>query len=177
MKLNMLRATHRPSSAAYNCTSSLWFCIRGRLLDVVRHSAWQRPPTTRPTTFHVWKTRGCQCSFRLLMIGGVSPETCWASYKEKIIKFWYTVASCWGFLYELYYDARIHEHQVTTNTQPPTTSIRESCKWKRSKKEDEDKCWILRECIIARKQVQAFPLPSVYDRVTSDEKQWTAEWS
>jgi len=31
---------------------------------------------TRPTTFHVWKTRGCQCSFRLLMMGGVSPETC-----------------------------------------------------------------------------------------------------
>jgi len=24
------------------------------------------PPATRPTTFHVCKTRGCQCSFRLL---------------------------------------------------------------------------------------------------------------
>ena len=71
----------------------------------------QCPPTTRPTTFHVWKTRGCQCSFRLLMMGGVLPETCWASYKYGIIKFWYTVASCWIFLYELYYDAWIHEHQ------------------------------------------------------------------
>jgi len=50
------------------------------------HCAWQRPPTTLPTTFHVWKTRGCQCSFRLLMMGGVSPETCWASYKYGIIK-------------------------------------------------------------------------------------------
>ena len=30
------------------------------------------------------------------MMGGVSPETCWASYKYKI-KFWYTVASCWIF--------------------------------------------------------------------------------
>jgi hypothetical protein len=39
------------------------------------HCAWQRPATTRPTTFHVGKTRGCQCSFRLLMMGGVSPET------------------------------------------------------------------------------------------------------
>jgi hypothetical protein len=28
------------------------------------------------------------------MIGGVSPETCWASYKYGIIKFWYIVASC-----------------------------------------------------------------------------------
>jgi hypothetical protein len=30
------------------------------------------------------------------MIGGVSPETCWASRKYEI-KFWYTVASCWIF--------------------------------------------------------------------------------
>ena len=71
--------------------------------------AWQRSPTTRPTTFHVWKTRGCQCSFRLLMMGGVSSETCWASYKYGIIKFWYVVASCWIFIYEFYYNARIHE--------------------------------------------------------------------
>jgi hypothetical protein len=46
------------------------------------------------------------------MMGGVSPKTCWASYKYGIIKFWYTVASCRIFLYELYYDARIHKHQV-----------------------------------------------------------------
>ena len=38
------------------------------------------------TTIHVWKTRGCQCSFRLLMMDGVSPETCRASYKYGIIK-------------------------------------------------------------------------------------------
>ena len=59
---------------------------------------WQRPATTRSTTFHVCKTRGCLCSFMLLMMGGVSPETCWASYKYEI-KFWYTVASCWIFFY------------------------------------------------------------------------------
>jgi len=34
MKLNMFRATHRPSSRAQNYTSSLWFCVRGGLLDV-----------------------------------------------------------------------------------------------------------------------------------------------
>jgi hypothetical protein len=49
------------------------------------------------TTFHVWKTRGCQCSFRLLMMGGVLLKTYWASYKYGIIKFWYLVASCWIF--------------------------------------------------------------------------------
>jgi len=35
MKLNMFRATHRPSSGAQNGTSSLWICIREGLLDVV----------------------------------------------------------------------------------------------------------------------------------------------
>jgi len=64
------------------------------------HCAWQRPPTTRPTTFHVWKTRGCKCSLRLLMMDGVSPETCWASYKHGIINLGYIVASCWIFPYE-----------------------------------------------------------------------------
>ena len=73
--------------------------------------SWQRPPTPCSTNFHKWKTRGCQCSFRLLMMGGVSPETCWASYKYGTIKFWYIVASCWIFFYELYYDAWNHEHQ------------------------------------------------------------------
>jgi len=54
---------------------------------------WQCPATTHPATFYICKTRGCQCSFRLLMMGGVSPETCWASYKYEI-KFctlWYLV--------------------------------------------------------------------------------------
>jgi len=65
------------------------------------HCAW-RLPTTRLTTLHVCKTRVCQCSFRVLMMGGVLPKTCWASYKYGIIKFRYIVASCWIFLYELW---------------------------------------------------------------------------
>jgi hypothetical protein len=40
------------------------------------------------STNYTSKTRGCQCSFRLLMMGGVLPETCWASYKYGIIKMW-----------------------------------------------------------------------------------------
>jgi len=64
------------------------------------YCAWWHPPTTRPTTFHVCKTRDCHCSFRLLMMGHVSPKTCWASYKYGIIRYWYIVASCWIFLYE-----------------------------------------------------------------------------
>ena len=41
----------------------------------------QRPTTARPATFHVCKIRGCLCGFRLLVMGGLSPETCWASFK------------------------------------------------------------------------------------------------
>jgi hypothetical protein len=71
MKFNMFRVTHRPLSGAYNCSSSLWFCACGKLLDVL----------------HACKTRGCYCSFRLLMMGVVSPETCWVLYKYGIINF------------------------------------------------------------------------------------------
>ena len=84
-------------SYVVGCWTCIWWTLWGT------YSAWQSPPNTRPTTFRVWKTRGCQCSFRLLMMGGVSPKTFWASWKYGIIKVWYTVASCWIFLYELYY--------------------------------------------------------------------------
>jgi hypothetical protein len=45
------------------------------------------------------------------MMGGVSPETCWAITKHWNNKFYYTAASCWFFLWDLYYGARISEHQ------------------------------------------------------------------
>ena len=49
--------------------------------------------------------------FELLMMGCVSPETCWAIKKHWNNKLYYTVASCWFFLWDLYYDARIDKHQ------------------------------------------------------------------
>jgi hypothetical protein len=50
--------------------------------------------------------------FELLMMGGVSPETCSAIKKHWNNKFYCTVALCWLFLYDLYHDAMIHKHQV-----------------------------------------------------------------
>jgi hypothetical protein len=35
-------------------------------------------------------------------MGDVSSETCWALHKQWNNKCWYTVASCWLFLYELF---------------------------------------------------------------------------
>ena len=86
------------AASGFSYVEGCWTCSWWTLSDT--YSAWQCPPTTRPTAFHVWKTRGCQCSFRLLIMGDVSPETCWALYKYGIIKFWYIVAYCWTFLYE-----------------------------------------------------------------------------
>jgi len=95
----------------------------------------------QPLVFHTWKIVGrvvggrcqaqcaCQCNFRLLMMGGVSPETFWASYKYGIIKFWYIVASCWIFLYELYYDARIHEHQAQIGSTSWVAISGWTCTW------------------------------------------------
>jgi len=55
-----------------------------RVVGRVVAGRWEVPGTTRPTTLQVCKTRGWWCSFRLLMMGGVLPETCWASYKYEI---------------------------------------------------------------------------------------------
>jgi hypothetical protein len=52
--------------------------------------------------------------FELLMMSVVLLETCWAIKKYWNNKFYYTVASCWLFLYDLRYDARIHEHKFKT---------------------------------------------------------------
>jgi len=44
-------------------------------------------------------------------MGGVSPKTCWAIKKHWNNKFYYMVASCWFFLWDLYYNAWVHEHR------------------------------------------------------------------
>jgi hypothetical protein len=70
-----------------------------------------QPSQRQPATINVCKTRGCNYSFELLMMGGVSPETCWAIKKHWNNIFYYTIASCWFCLWGLCYDARIYEHQ------------------------------------------------------------------
>jgi hypothetical protein len=62
------------AASGFACMEGCWTCSCWTLSGRV-YSAWQ---------------------LRLLMMGGVSPEICWASYKYEI-KLWYTVASCWIF--------------------------------------------------------------------------------
>ena len=94
-------AHHQEPKTALAVSGFAYWRVVGRVVAV----HWQRPATTQPTTLHVCKTRSCYCSFRLLMMGGVSPKTCWALYKYKI-KFWYTVASCW--IYYMNYFVELH---------------------------------------------------------------------
>jgi hypothetical protein len=50
--------------------------------------------------------------FEFLMMSGLSLETFNKLWNNK---FYYTVASFWLFLYVLYYDTRIHDHQMTSD--------------------------------------------------------------
>jgi len=102
----MFRVTRRPPSGAQNCNCSLRFYVRFWLPATA-----MAEPSQRLASKNIHKTRGCNYSFELLMMGGMSPKTCWAIKKHWNNKFYYTVASCWFFLWVLYYDTRIREHQ------------------------------------------------------------------
>ena len=79
-----------------NSNCSLWFYIRLWLPAAVMAQPWQLPATTK-----VWKPEAAIRVFELLIMSCVSFETCWAIKKHWNNKFYYTVASCWLFLYEL----------------------------------------------------------------------------
>jgi len=82
---NLFYILREKSNKMQQCIKILLFLILNEAQHVgrcqVAYPTWQSPTTARPTTFHVCKTRGCLYSFRLLTMGGVSPETCWASFK------------------------------------------------------------------------------------------------
>jgi len=65
------------SASSFSYVECCWTCSWWTLSG----TAWQRPPTTRPNNLPRMKNQRLQCSFRLLMMGSVSLETCWASYK------------------------------------------------------------------------------------------------
>ena len=90
------------AASGFSYMGGCWMCRWWTLSGTV--CAWQHPPSTCPTTFHEWKTRGCQCSFRLLMMGSVSPETCRASYKYGIIQILIHCFILLVYLYELNYE-------------------------------------------------------------------------
>jgi hypothetical protein len=78
-----------------NCNCSLWFYIY-----FWSPAAAMAQPSQRPAAKKYVKPEAAITVFELLMISGVSPETCWAIKKHWNNKFYYTVASCWFFLWE-----------------------------------------------------------------------------
>jgi hypothetical protein len=87
----MFRAFSRPSSGTHDCSSSLWFYLRIVVIAVL--CSWSgrlKPVKPGPTTNtarlsprYEAKTRGCYCSYELLMMGEKTPETCWAANKRR----------------------------------------------------------------------------------------------
>ena len=119
--LNMFRATHRSSSGVQNCNCNLWFYIRlwlpaAAMVQPSRHRSGRQPKT-------YVKREAAITVFELLMMGGVSPKTCWASKKHWNNKFYYTVASCWFFLWDsvsctLLRHKAASENNTTTDSHP-----------------------------------------------------------
>ena len=63
MKLNMFRATHRPSPGAKNCTGSLWFFLTwkavGRVVGGRCQAAYHQEPKTALTASGFSYVEGC----------------------------------------------------------------------------------------------------------------------
>jgi hypothetical protein len=103
IKLNMIRATPRPSiirslklywqPLVLHTWRNVRRVVAGRCQaepESVQQIQVQQPPT------HAKPEAASAVLGSWWWMDGVSPETCWDSYKYKI-KFWYTLASCWIF--------------------------------------------------------------------------------
>jgi len=77
MKLNMFRATRRPSSRAQNCTSSLWFCVCERLwtLRLLDADSIQQPQCERLWTLRLLDADSVQQPQRPQPFTYAKPET------------------------------------------------------------------------------------------------------
>jgi len=102
---------HHQSSKTIIAASGFTYVFGCRQLRWLSHRSGRQPNT-------YVKPEAAITVFERLMMGDVSPETCWAMKKHWNNKFYYTVASFWFFLWDLYYDARIHEHpgKIVNNT-------------------------------------------------------------
>jgi hypothetical protein len=111
-----------PSSGAYTtvstasgiCHTVTAICrYRGRVVTglsvlwvaYATHSSCRQPQTSV-------KPEAAITVFELLMMRDVLPKHVEQLKKHENNKFYYTVASCWLFRYDLHYNAQINEHQV-----------------------------------------------------------------
>ena len=88
------------------------YLYRWKIIQAQEFLSFWEPSERQPATKNVCKPEAAITVSELVMMSGVSPETCWAIKIHWNNKFYYTVASGWFFLWDLYYDARIREHQT-----------------------------------------------------------------
>ena len=101
--------TYKKPEADSAVLGSWWWAVC-RPKHVELHIKWTLSGTVCLTTSTIYtsnnlsriKNQRMTVQFWAPDDGRVSAETCWASYKYGIIKFWYILASCWIFLYEFY---------------------------------------------------------------------------
>ena len=91
------------------CWTCSWWTLSGTVWHTVPDNVLQLH-FQQPSTYE--KPEAASVVLGSWWLAVCSPETCWASYKYGIIKFCYIVASCWIFICEFYFNARIHKHQV-----------------------------------------------------------------
>ena len=86
IQLNMFRAFSRPSSGAHDCSSSPWRYLR--IVVIVVLCSWSGR-SARPRTLHDChhdtkvKPEAATAVIELLMMGGRTPEACWAVNKRQ----------------------------------------------------------------------------------------------
>jgi hypothetical protein len=120
-----IQHTHFLSPKLATCPTLLTLLDLITWIILVNNTDPQAPYCVVPLVLHTFVVVGnCQqpqtyvkpeaavTVFELLIMSGVSLETCWAIKKHWNTKFYYTVASCWLFLYHFYYDARINKRQI-----------------------------------------------------------------
>jgi len=86
LQLNMFRAFSLPSSGARYCSGSLWFYLR--IVVTVVLCLWSgrlARPQTLDDYHHDTKVKpeAATAFIELLMMGGKTPETCWAVNKRQ----------------------------------------------------------------------------------------------
>ena len=88
------------SSKTVIAASGFTYVCGCRQLSLLSHDSGRQPQT-------YVKPEAAITVFELLMMSGVSLETCWAIKKHWNNKIYYTVSSCWSFLYDLHFQCYI----------------------------------------------------------------------
>jgi hypothetical protein len=71
-----------------NCIRGLWFYRWRKAAEPLWVVVCRRRPTTLQPIRSNGKTRGSKCSCMLLIKGGETSETCWATHKRQVINLW-----------------------------------------------------------------------------------------